>query len=92
MTSHTCPFKLAIAIDHGGFDLVDTDYARFAAAHSVYMAWLAQAFRDQRSTTLLRYTYILLCKGLIIDVGKVNIVELHATNLLKLFLNSAATN
>ena len=56
----------------------------------VQHAGIERPFGDQRSATLLRHADELLFHALLVDVGEMHIVELHAADLLELLLDPAA--
>ena len=83
-------YELTVTRKHLAFQTERADDTVLASGNRIYMSRITNPVRNDLSATSLRNTYVVFIKGLVVNVGEVHIIELHAADLLQLLLYPAA--
>ena len=88
--TNTRALKLAVTGKHLRFQPEHANHAGFSLRNCIDLSGIAHSFWDQLTAALLRNGYIVFLKTVLVDVGEIHIIELHASQLFQLFLDAAA--
>ena len=80
------PLKLSAAGKHLQFQTEDADHAALSLRDRIDLTRIARSLGDQLPAALFRDRDKMSFKGIVVNVREVDIIELHAAQLLELFL------